>query len=89
MLWSGLPVPDFYLLVRNDPMMDNDKVEMYIEARVTDSLVKYYNGGPDNKHYLLSTEDANQALADIVAYLDGRQGEITGTRHLGNRRLFE
>ena len=22
----SLPVPDFYLLVRNDPMMDNDKV---------------------------------------------------------------
>jgi len=80
----SLPVPDFYLLVRDDPMMDNDKVEQFLEVRATDSLVKYYDGGPHNKHFLLFTADADQALADIVAYLDDRRDEIADTRHFGN-----
>lgn len=80
---SSLPIPDFYLLVRNDPMMDNDEVEGFLEARATDSLVKYYEGGPDNKHFLLFTEDADEALEDIVAFLHGRQDEIEDARHFG------
>ena len=84
-----LPLPDFYLLVQNDPMMDNDKVEAYLEARATDSLVKYYDGGPDDAHFLLFTEDGDQALADIIAFLDGRQSEIAGARRFGSRLRSE
>lgn len=81
-----LPIPDFYLLVRSDPMMDNDRLEEFLAARATDSLVKYYDGGPDNKHFLLFTEDADEALADITAYLGDRRDKIENTQHFGGGR---
>jgi len=74
-----IPVPTFYALVRNDVMMDNDKVERHVGERASDGTVKYYSGGPDHKHFLLFTEDRDAVLADVVAFLENTS--IDGAQH--------
>jgi len=76
-----IPVPTFYALVRNDVMMDNDKLERHVEERASNGTVKYYSGGPDHKHFLLFTEDRNAVLADVAAFLANQK--VDGARVLG------
>lgn len=71
-------LPSFFLLVRGDELMDNDKVERFAARRMTDAIVKYYRGGPEGKHFLLFTADREAALADIERFCLGRADELEG-----------
>ncbi len=71
-----LAVPAVYLMVRNDRLMDNDKMERHLSRHVAKGLYKYYTGGPHRKHFLPFTKDAEQALGDVLLFLDGRQADI-------------
>ncbi len=74
-------MPALYLLVRNDQMMDNHKVEKHVDKTATDSYVKYYTGGPAGKHFLMLTTDRDSALADLQLFLESRGGQIDGIHH--------
>jgi len=80
---TKLGVPAFYLMVRDDVMMNNDKMQKDIEEHASDSVFKYYSGGSENKHFLLFTEDREEAIADILAFLDGRLEKIEGAQRVG------
>jgi acylglycerol lipase len=71
-----LAVPAFYLMVRDDRLMDNDKMERHISRHAAQGFYKYYEGGPHRKHFLPFTEDAQQALGDVRLFLEGRATEI-------------
>jgi len=62
-------VPRFYLLVKGDPMMDNQKVIKHIKKINAASEIKYYQGGPSHKHFLTFTDDAKQAISDIHGFI--------------------
>ena len=81
---ARLPVPALYLMVEGDILMDNVKMEKHIETRGSDSVYKFYQGGPENKHFILFTEDADEALRDIRLFLEGRANEIEGARRVGD-----
>ncbi len=70
--------PAFFLLVRNDVMMDNQKMLADIRDRSLDAHYKYYQGGDLNKHFLMFTEDRDEALDDIVKFISGRRRAIAG-----------
>jgi alpha-beta hydrolase superfamily lysophospholipase len=80
---TKLGVSAFYLMVRDDVMMNNDKMQKDIEEHASDSVFKYYAGGPENKHFLLFTEDREEAIADILAFLDGRLEKVKGAQRVG------
>lgn len=62
-------VPRMYLLVDDDPMMDNRKVLEHIGKNKTGTVVKHYSGGPDHKHFLTFTPDADKAISDIHQFI--------------------
>lgn len=69
---SYLPnIKRFYLLVRQDPMMDNIKMMDYIRDNSENAIVKIYNGGENHRHYLLFTEDVFDLLSDIDHFFMG------------------
>lgn len=67
---SYLPnIRRFYLLVHQDPMMDNIKMMDYIRDNSENAIAKIYEGGEDHRHYLLFTEDAFDVLSDIDRFI--------------------
>ena len=69
---SYLPnIRRFYLLVHQDPIMDNIKMMEYIRANSENAIAKIYEGGEDHRHYLLFTEDAFDVLSDIDRFFMG------------------
>lgn len=70
-------VPRFYLLVNQDPMMDNQKVQSHIEQIKKNSTLKFYQGGKNHKHFLTFTEDAQQVIQDIHHFILGTQTSET------------
>lgn len=80
-VWK-LDLPIFYLMVKNDIMMDNDLMEQHIRSHTTKSVFKYYQGGPENKHFILFTEDRNEAIDDILLFLEGRENEIQRAHYI-------
>jgi alpha-beta hydrolase superfamily lysophospholipase len=75
-----LSVPALYLLVEADTLMDNVKMEADASSRATDTVLKYFQGGPESKHFLLFTQDGEPAYLDILRFLDGRASEIEGAQ---------
>ncbi len=71
-----IEIPTFYLMVRGDVMMDNDRMEQHIASHTADAWFKYYRGGPQEKHFLLFTEDRDAAIGNIMTFLDGGAGDI-------------
>ncbi len=64
------PVPLLALMVRGDRMMDNEKMERYLRRHASDQTSwSFYRGGPEEKHFLLFTEDRDEALAEIETFL--------------------
>lgn len=84
---ARLPLPTIYLMVENDILMDNVKMKQHIETRGSDAVYKFFPGGPENKHFILFTEDADEALGDIQLFLEGRADEIEGARRV--RKILE
>ncbi len=76
-----IEVPSLYLLVRDDPMMDNERLERFVAASAGDAWVKVYPGGPDGKHFLLYTEDRQAALDDLDRFLRGPGQPVPGGTH--------
>lgn len=74
-----LSVPRFYLLVDQDPMMDNDKVKDHINKIKTNSIIKNYDGGKGGKHFLAFTTDANTVIKDIHSFFNQHaQNHVVG-----------
>lgn len=73
-------IPRLYLLVKQDPMMDNQKMLEHIKWNRKNAFVKIINGGPDHRHFISYTEDAPQALTDICAFLLNE--EVLGLENL-------
>lgn len=63
----------FYLVVDGDPMMDTTRTMNYVFQYSTNAAVKRYSGGPDHRHFLEFTEDAEAALQDVDAFIQGRE----------------
>ena len=68
-------------MVRGDRMMDNTRMERDLTAHARDSFYKYYRGGPRKKHFLFFTEDREEAIEDVLLFLDGRGERIVAARH--------
>ena len=73
-----LPFPE-----TGDILMNNVKMRKHIKARASDSTYKFFQGGPENKHFLLYTVDAEEALGDIELFMDGRSDEIQDAERAG------
>ena len=59
----------FYLMVNDDVMMDNEKMQQHIVNNQGNNQVKFYQGGKENKHFLAFTADADAAINDIDQFL--------------------
>ncbi len=59
----------FYLMVNDDVMMDNEKMQQHIANNQGNNQVKFYQGGKENKHFLAFTADADTAINDIDQFL--------------------
>ncbi len=70
--------PAFFLMVRGDVLMDNDRLEDDIHDRAENGYYKYYSGGPLRKHFLMFTEDRDEVVDDIVKFIAGRRDDIAG-----------
>ena len=62
-------IPRFYLMVKNDVMMDNEKMIKHINKNSQLAEYKWYSGGDDNRHFLTFTKDKFEALSDIVDFI--------------------
>jgi alpha-beta hydrolase superfamily lysophospholipase len=72
-------IPQIYLMVRNDPMMDNSKVEKHIKIlRNTEANYKFYEGGEDKCHFLTFTSDRKEVLRDVKNFILGEIDRIEG-----------
>ncbi|OFZ68007.1 MAG: hypothetical protein A2451_14110 [Bdellovibrionales bacterium RIFOXYC2_FULL_39_8] len=63
--------PRLYLLVENDPMMDNIQTIKHIQQNRPQAIAKYYPGGPDHRHFLSYTIDREEEMEDVVNFLLG------------------
>ncbi len=78
---SHLPaVRRFYLLVDQDPLMNNVRMMEYIRRNADNAIAKIYQGGPDNRHFLTFTEDAVEAVNDIDSFY--REDTVPGIEDL-------
>lgn len=62
----------FYLIVDGDPMMDTARTLNYVHQYSQLAAAKRYPGGADHRHFLEFTEDADLALLDIDAFIQGQ-----------------
>jgi hypothetical protein len=76
-----IPVPALYVMVKDDVMMNNSKVEKHVEKRVENAWLKYYSGGSKHKHFVLFTADREEVLHDVSAFLSGEGNTIQDARH--------
>ncbi len=59
-----------YLMVRDDPMMNNKKIEKHIKSsKIGAEKPLFYNGGHDHRHFLMFTSSNHKAIKDIINYL--------------------
>jgi hypothetical protein len=66
-------------MVRNDPMMDNSKVEKHIKIlRNTEANYKFYEEGEDKCHFLTFTSDRKEVLRDVKNFILGEIDRIEG-----------
>ena len=71
-------LPVAYLLVENDPMMDNDRARELIARQTPHAQVQSYGDGDDNDHFLLFSEHRDAAMRDILAFLAGLENAPAG-----------
>ncbi len=66
-------IPRLYLLVVNDPMMDNEKMVEHINLNVNfTTIVKFYDGGADHRHFLPFTTDRDAMFSDVLDFIDNQ-----------------
>lgn len=61
----------FYLIVDGDPIMDTAATVNYVSQHADNATMKLYSGGPNARHYLAFTEDADQVISDIDQFIMG------------------
>lgn len=71
-------IPRFYLMVKDDAMMDNEKLVSVLNRDSMNYLTKFYRGGDFHKHFLTFTSDKNQVLQDLLTFMNGNYQEIQG-----------
>lgn len=70
-------IPQIYLMVRNDPMMNNSKVNKHIKTlRNNKAYYKFYEGGEDKRHFLTFTSDRKEVLRDVKNFFLGEIDSI-------------
>ncbi len=74
---TKLGLPAFVLLAEDDPVADNERGLREIRAHATDAVYKSYPAAA-GRHFLMLTDAADEALSDVVLFLEGRGDEIVG-----------